>query len=75
MSAVTLTDHGLWPGAQVRWQHRPQGKWCYGYSHNVEADGSIAITALNGAARSIRADRLELRAKGPRGGTIWRAPT
>jgi hypothetical protein len=40
-----------------------------------EADGSLAITDVNGAARAIPLEQVEVRTAGPRGARAWEPVT
>ncbi|HEX6419053.1 MAG TPA: hypothetical protein VFZ77_11175 [Acidimicrobiales bacterium] len=61
----------LAPGDRVRWRDRPGGRWREGRVERRERDGSVGLRDERGASRALRAERLEVRAHGPRGGHVW----
>ena len=68
---MTLERLGLRPGEPVRWRPKAAGRWVEGTVPRVERDGSIGLTDAQGRARALPIDRLEVRAKGPRGARTW----
>jgi len=62
---------GLAEGDRVRWRAKPGGRWLEGRAVGRERDGSVGVRDGNGASRAITVDRLEVRARGPRGGAVW----
>jgi hypothetical protein len=66
-----LVELGLAPGDRVRWRERPGARWSEGKVVGRERDGSVGVRDGNGASRALVADRLEVRARGPRGGPMW----
>lgn len=68
---AALLAVGLRVGDRVRWQRTAGGSWQEGRVERRERDGSIGVRDGRGAARALPLDRLEVRATGPRGGTVW----
>lgn len=66
---------GLQHGEAVRFRRNDAGRWIEGRIAGIAADGSITLHDPNGAARSLRPERLEVRRPGARGRTSWRAVT
>jgi len=66
-----LVELGLAPGDRVRWRERPAARWSEGKVVGRERDGSVGVRDGNGASRALVPDRLEVRARGPRGGHVW----
>jgi hypothetical protein len=66
-----LVDLGLAPGDRVRWRERPGARWSEGKVVARERDGSVGVRDGNGASRALVHERLEVRARGPRGGHVW----
>ena len=62
---------GLRVGEPVRFRKHDGGKWWTGRMHAVAADGSFTIYDDDGAARSLRPERLEVRRPGRRGRLTW----
>lgn len=75
MSAPALAPLGLRVGDVVRFRKVTGGRWVVGTVTGRERDGSVALRDGQGRSRSIRADRLEVRATGPRGASIWEPVT
>lgn len=65
--------YGLVPGDTVRYQKTHGGRWYELHVRGVNTDGSLSCFEVYGrrAARSLHADKLEVRRRGPRGGTVW----
>ncbi len=70
-SAPDLSSLGLTAGDRVRWRDRSSSRWREGRVIGRERDGSIGVRDARGASRALRADRLEVRDRGPRGGVVW----
>jgi hypothetical protein len=70
-TAPDLRALGLAPGDRVRWRERASSRWREGRVTGRERDGSVAVRDGRGASRALRAERLEVRTAGPRGGTLW----
>jgi hypothetical protein len=71
LDAETLRRLGLRSGETVRFRKGETGRWFAGKMHGVAADGSITVHDANGAARSLRAERVEVRRPGSRGRLCW----
>jgi hypothetical protein len=61
----------LTAGEPVRFRKVEGGRWLPGKMSGVAADGSITIHDANGAARSLRPERVEVRRPGGRGRLTW----
>jgi len=69
---VLLEQVGLRAGEPVRFRKGDAGRWISGRIAGVNADGSITLHDVpQGAARSLRPDRLEVRRPGSRGRLSW----
>jgi hypothetical protein len=66
-----LAAVGAHLGEDVRWQDRTGGRWQEGSVSHREADGSVAVVDGEGRARSLLAERLQVRSRGTRGGRRW----
>jgi hypothetical protein len=71
LTESALLEVGLRVGDRVRWHRSTGGSWLEGTVERRERDGSIGVRDGRGAARALPLDRLEVKAKGPRGGTVW----
>ncbi|MEP7201633.1 MAG: hypothetical protein ABI894_03435 [Ilumatobacteraceae bacterium] len=58
-------------GEPVRFRKVEGGRWLPGKMSGVASDGSITIHDANGAARSLRPERVEVRRPGARGRLTW----
>lgn len=58
-------------GDRVRWRDRSGARWREGRVERRERDGSVGVRDGRGASRALRPERLEVRARGPRGGAVW----
>jgi hypothetical protein len=67
----TLDGLGLAVDDRVRWRDRKSSRWREGRVVGRERDGSVGVRDERGASRALRADRLEVRDRGPRGGVVW----
>lgn len=67
----TLAHLRLTCGEPVRFRKVDGGRWLPGKMSGVAADGSITIHDANGAARSLRPERVEVRRPGSRGRLAW----
>lgn len=67
-----LANLGLRPSEPVRFRKSDAGRWFHGVLAGVAADGSINLFDANGAARSIRPERVEVRRPNGRGRPVWR---
>jgi hypothetical protein len=75
LTESALLAVGLRPGDRVRYRRPGGGSWEEGRVERRERDGSVGVRDPKGAARAIPLARLELRTKGPRGGTVWEPVT
>jgi hypothetical protein len=66
-----LAQLRLTNGEPVRFRKAEGGRWLPGKMSGVAADGSITIHDANGAARSLRPERVEVRRPGSRGRLTW----
>ncbi|MCU1395150.1 MAG: hypothetical protein JWM34_3578 [Ilumatobacteraceae bacterium] len=72
MDPVVLEQIGLRAGEPVRFRKGDSGRWIAGRIAGISADGSIMLHDVpQGAARSLRPDRLEVRRPGGRGRLTW----
>ena len=71
--AATLQRLGLRQGEPVRFRKTDTGRWFAGKMSGVALDGSITIYDANGAARSLRPERVEVRRPGSRGRLTWQS--
>ena len=71
IDAVILQMLGLKSGEPVRFRKGETGRWFAGKMSGVAMDGSITIYDANGAARSLRPERVEVRRPGGRGRLTW----
>ena len=71
IDASTLQRLGLRAGEPVRFRKGDVGRWLSGKMSGISVDGSITIFDANGAARSLRAERVEVRRPGSRGRLTW----
>ena len=66
-NAPVLEQIGLRTNEAVRFRRGDTGRWVQGRVARVNADGSITLHDIDGSARSLRPDRLEVRRPGSRG--------
>lgn len=66
-----LAELGLVRGAAVRFRRRDGERWREAIVERRERDGSVGLRDAKGAARSIAVELIEVRRRGPRGGTVW----
>ena len=71
IDTTTLHRLGLRAGEPVRFRKGDTGRWFTGKMSGVAVDGSITIHDANGAARSLRPERVEVRRPGSRGHLTW----
>ena len=71
VDAIVLEQIGLTAGEAVRFRRGDTGRWILGRVARVNPDGSITLHDLDGAARSLRPDRLEVRRPASRGRLSW----
>ena len=70
-SPASLARLGLRMGEPIRFRRNDKGRWIVGRVVGIEYDGSIAIRDPDGSARSLRAERVEIRRPGSRGRLRW----
>lgn len=75
IDAATLQLLGLRAGEPVRFRkgEAESGRWFAGKMSGVTIDGSITVFDANGAARSLRPERVEVRRPGGRGRLTWQS--
>ncbi len=72
MAERTLNAVGLRLGEQIRFRRHEPGRWVVGKVARVEPDGSITLHDPDGAARSLRPERVQVRRPGSRGRLVWK---
>ena len=65
-SPSTLARLGLRLGEPIRFRRNDKGRWIVGRVAGVAADGSVTLRDPDGSARSLRAERVEIRRPGSR---------
>jgi hypothetical protein len=70
-AADELAQLGLRAGEPVRFRKLEGGRWWTGRMSSVAADGSFTIYDTDGAARSLRPERLEVRRPAAHGRLTW----
>ena len=70
-NAEVLAQLRLTSGEPVRFRKAEGGRWLPGRMSGVATDGSITIHDANGAARSLRPERVEVRRPGSSGRLTW----
>ena len=70
-SPAALARLGLRLGEPIRFRRGGRGRWVTGRVVGVESDGSVTLRDPDGAARSLRPERLEIRRPGARGRLRW----
>ena len=71
IDSQVLAQLRLTAGEPVRFRKVEGGRWLPGKMSGVGADGSITIHDANGAARSLRPERVEVQRPGSRGRLTW----
>jgi hypothetical protein len=71
MAEVTLNAVGLRLGEPIRFRRHETGHWLIGKVARIEPDGSITLHDPDGAARSLRPERVQVRRPGGRGRLVW----
>lgn len=69
--AALLPRLGLRLGEPVRFRRHDGGRWVTGKLVGVASDGSLTLHDSDGAARSLRPERLQVRRPGRRGRLTW----
>jgi hypothetical protein len=72
MPERTLNAVGLHLGESIRFRRHEGGRWLVGKVARVEPDGSITLHDPDGAARSLRPERVQVRRPGSRGRLAWK---
>ena len=67
----TLSAVGLRPGEQARFRRLDGGRWVDAKLARIEIDGSVTLHDSNGAARTLRPERVQVRRPGDRGRLTW----
>ncbi|MEP1124121.1 MAG: hypothetical protein ABJH68_09565 [Ilumatobacter sp.] len=70
-SESALARLGLRPAEAIRFRRNDKGRWVVGKVEGIEVDGSVTLRDPDGSARSLRAERLEIRRPGPHGRLTW----
>ena len=72
MTDPRLLDRlGLRAGEAIRFRRGDRGRWIVGRVAGVATDGSITLHDPDGSARSLRAERVEVRRPGTKGRLRW----
>ncbi len=71
IDTAVLAQLRLTNGEPVRFRRLDGGRWLLGKMSGVATDGSITIHDTNGATRSLRPERVEVRRPGSRGRLTW----
>lgn len=72
MAERTLNAVGLRLGEPIRFRRNDGGRWIEGRVARMEPDGSVTLHDPDGAARSLRPERVQVRRPGARGRLTWR---
>lgn len=72
MPERTLDAVGLRLGEPIRFRRTASGRWIVGKVARVEPDGSITLHDPDGASRSLRPERVQVRRPGGSGRLAWR---
>ena len=63
---------GIHRGEPIRFKKSEDAaRWSLGRIHSVERDGSITVHDSNGAARSLKPERIEIQRRNARGRINW----
>lgn len=71
MTERTLRAIGLHLAEPIRFRRHDGGRWLIGKVARVEPDGSVTLHDPDGAARSLRPERVQVRRPGSRGRLVW----
>jgi hypothetical protein len=71
MAEHTLRAVGLRPAEPIRFRRNDAGRWLVGKVARIEPDGSITLHDADGAARSLRPEKVQVRRPGGRGRLTW----
>ena len=69
----TLIAVGLRLGEPIRFRRHETGRWIVGKVVRMQPDGSVTLHDPDGAARSLRPERVQVRRPGSRGRLAWKA--
>jgi len=72
MPERTLKAVGLHLGEPIRFRRNEAGRWLVGKVARIEPDGSITLHDPDGASRSLRPERVQVRRPGSRGRLVWK---
>ncbi len=72
MPERTLNAVGLRLGEPIRFRRNDAGRWIEGKVARMETDGSITLHDPEGASRSLRPERVQVRRPGSRGRLVWK---
>ncbi len=72
MPERTLNAVGLRLGEPIRFRRNDTGRWIEGKVARMETDGSITLHDPQGASRSLRPERVQVRRPGSRGHLVWK---
>ena len=72
MAERTLNAVGLRLGEPIRFRRNETGRWIVGKVARMEPDGSITLHDPDGAARSLRPERVQVRRPASRGRLAWK---
>lgn len=70
-SESALARLGLRRSEAIRFKRNDRGRYIVGKVEGIEVDGSVTLRDPDGSARSLRAERLEIRRPGPHGRLKW----
>ncbi len=70
-SEAALARFGLRLEEAIRFKRNDTGRYIVGRVEGIEVDGSIALRDPDGSARSLRAERVEIRRPGQHGRLRW----
>ena len=71
MAAHTLASIGLRLAEPARFRRHDGSRWTEAKVARVEADGSVTLHDPDGAARSLRPERVQVQRPGDRGRLTW----
>jgi hypothetical protein len=71
MDTDTMAAIGLRSGEPARFRRNATGRWIDAQLTRVEPDGSVTLHDRDGAARSLRPERVQVRRPGERGRLTW----
>ena len=72
IAEAALNAIGLHRGEPIRFKKSDDAaRWSSGRIHAIERDGSVTVHDSNGAARSLRPERIEIQRRNTRGRIAW----